>query len=78
MEQISGEEFREVFYNHFFSTTVVEKKRIEFMALTQEDMTVAKYHAQFLALERFALGPSKLRDIELPSLLEVLGWVCIP
>lgn len=27
-----------------------------FMTLTQEDMIVAKYHAQFLALEQFVLG----------------------
>lgn len=44
MEQISREEFGEVFYNQFFSGIVVEDKKMEFMALTQEDMTVAKYH----------------------------------
>lgn len=33
LEWISWEEFGEVFYNYFFSATVVEKKRIEFMGL---------------------------------------------
>lgn len=56
---------------------MVEKKRIKFMALMQEHMKMVEYHAQFLALDRFAPGPSILRDRELPSLLEVIGWVCI-
>lgn len=34
---------------------IVEKK-IEFVALEQGDMTMAKYHTRFLALERFVLG----------------------
>lgn len=38
---------REVFNNQLFSTTVVEEKS---MTLMQEDMTLADYHAQFLAL----------------------------
>lgn len=62
LKHISWEEFLEVFYYQFFSYTVVEEKKLEFMALTQKDMIVAEYHARFLALERFASGPSKHRE----------------
>lgn len=40
----------------FFFATMIEEKKIEFKALKQRDMTIAEYHAMFLALERFALG----------------------
>lgn len=32
-EQISWEEFCNIFYNKYFSTAVVEEKRIEFISL---------------------------------------------
>lgn len=35
---------------------VIVEKKIEFMALEPRDMTVAEYHAKFLALERFMLS----------------------
>lgn len=47
LQQISWDDVREVFNNQLFSTTVVEEKS---MTLMQEDMTLADYHAQFLAL----------------------------
>lgn len=53
-EEISWEKFREVFFRQFFPATMVEEKRIEFVALEQIDMSVAEYYAIFQALERFA------------------------
>lgn len=49
----SGRSFVKSSYNLFFSSTVVEEKRIDFVSLTQEHMSVVEYHARFLALERF-------------------------
>lgn len=53
-EEITWEEFREVFYNQFFSATVIKEEKIEFMALEQKGMTVVVYHVRFLALKRYA------------------------
>lgn len=33
MEEIAWEEFHKVFYSQFFSATVIEEEKIEFMAL---------------------------------------------
>lgn len=52
-EEIAWEEFREVFYNQYFSATVTEEKKIESMDMEQKEMTVAKYHVRFVTLERF-------------------------
>lgn len=54
-KEIAWEEFCEVYKNEF-SSTVIEEKKIEFMALEQGDMTVTEYHFRFLALERFPPG----------------------
>lgn len=44
-EKIGREEFHEIFYNKFFSTSMIEKKKIEFMAVKQRNMIVAECHA---------------------------------
>lgn len=33
LEQIAWDEFREVFYSHYFSATIQAKKKIEFLSL---------------------------------------------
>lgn len=56
LEHISSQEFKVVFYAQYFSTTIRNRKRHEFLALEGRDMIVAKYQTRFFTLERFALG----------------------
>lgn len=55
-KHISWEEFREVYINQFFASTVVGKKGMEFMMLEQRNMTVVEHQPASLPWERFALG----------------------
>ena len=55
IEEITWDQFRDTFYEQYFSETVRSAKKIEFLSLRQtEDMSVADYQARFLMLERFA------------------------
>ncbi|KAI3855002.1 hypothetical protein MKW92_053370 [Papaver armeniacum] len=47
-------EFRLAFLNKYFPQTVRNQRMIEFMQLTQRNMTVAQYQAKFEELSRFA------------------------
>ena len=52
--QITGEQFKESFYAKFFSASLRDAKRQEFLNLEQGDRTVEHYDADFDMLSRFA------------------------
>ncbi|KAL0536770.1 hypothetical protein IC582_025731 [Cucumis melo] len=52
--QITWQQFKESFYAKFFSASLRDAKRQEFMNLEQGDMTVEQYDAEFDMLSRFA------------------------
>ncbi|KAA0045990.1 gag protease polyprotein [Cucumis melo var. makuwa] len=52
--QITWEQFKESFYAKFFSASLRDAKRQEFLNLEQDDMTVKQYDAEFDMLSRFA------------------------
>ncbi|KAA0031929.1 gag-protease polyprotein [Cucumis melo var. makuwa] len=52
--QITWQQFKESFYAKFFSTSLRDAKRQEFLNLEQDDMTVEQYDAEFDMLSRFA------------------------
>lgn len=56
LEHISWQEFKAVCYAQYFSTTVQNRKRYEFLAVEERDMIVVEYQTIFFTLERFALG----------------------
>ncbi|KAL4037900.1 hypothetical protein IC575_001501 [Cucumis melo] len=53
--QITWQQFKESFYAKFFSASLRDAKRQEFLNLKQGDMTVEQYDAEFDMLSRFAL-----------------------
>ncbi|KAA0051050.1 ty3-gypsy retrotransposon protein [Cucumis melo var. makuwa] len=53
---ITWEQFKESFYEKFFSASVKYAKKQEFLNLEQGDMTVQQYDAEFDMLSRFALN----------------------
>ncbi|KAA0066527.1 ty3-gypsy retrotransposon protein [Cucumis melo var. makuwa] len=53
--QITWQQFNESFYVKFFSASLKDVKRQEFLNLEQGDMTVEQYDAEFNMLSRFAL-----------------------
>ncbi|XP_057969332.1 uncharacterized protein LOC131158482 [Malania oleifera] len=46
--------FRKVFFDRYFPTTVRENKVVEFLNLTQGNLTVQQYAAKFIELSHFA------------------------
>ncbi|KAA0033475.1 pol protein [Cucumis melo var. makuwa] len=54
MSQITWQQFKESFYAKFFSASLRDAKRQEFLNLEQGDMTVEQYDAEFDMLSRFA------------------------
>ncbi|KAL0536641.1 hypothetical protein IC582_025599 [Cucumis melo] len=52
--QITWQQFKESFYAKFFSASLRDAKRQEFLNLEQGDMTVEQYDAEFDMLSRFA------------------------
>ncbi|KAL0534336.1 hypothetical protein IC582_028626 [Cucumis melo] len=52
--QITWQKFKESFYEKFFSASLRDAKRQEFLNLEQGDMTVEQYDAEFDMLSRFA------------------------
>ncbi|TYK15038.1 gag protease polyprotein [Cucumis melo var. makuwa] len=52
--QITWQQFKESFYVKFFSASLRDAKRQEFLNLEQDDMTVEQYDAEFDMLSRFA------------------------
>ncbi|KAL0551702.1 hypothetical protein IC582_010791 [Cucumis melo] len=52
--QITWQQFKESFYVKFFSASLRDAKRQEFLNLEQGDMTVEQYDAEFDMLSRFA------------------------
>ncbi|KAA0054268.1 gag protease polyprotein [Cucumis melo var. makuwa] len=52
--QITWQQFKESFYAKFFSASLRDAKRQEFLNLEQDDMTVEQYDAEFDMLSRFA------------------------
>ncbi|KAL0551236.1 hypothetical protein IC582_010322 [Cucumis melo] len=54
VSQITWQQFKESFYAKFFSTSLRDAKRQEFLNLEQGDMTVEQYDAEFDMLSRFA------------------------
>ncbi|KAA0048256.1 ty3-gypsy retrotransposon protein [Cucumis melo var. makuwa] len=52
--QITGEQFKESFYAKFFSASLRDAKRQEFLNLEQGDRTVEHYGVDFDMLSRFA------------------------
>ncbi|KAL4016431.1 hypothetical protein IC575_024082 [Cucumis melo] len=54
VSQITWQQFKESFYAKFFSASLRDAKRQEFLNLEQGDMTVEKYDAEFDMLSRFA------------------------
>ncbi|KAL0549282.1 hypothetical protein IC582_013763 [Cucumis melo] len=54
VSQITWQQFKESFYAKFFSASLRDAKRQEFLNLEQGDMTVKQYDAEFDMLSRFA------------------------
>ncbi|KAA0039169.1 pol protein [Cucumis melo var. makuwa] len=54
VSQITWQQFKESFYAKFFSASLRDAKRQEFLNLEQGDMTVEQYDAEFDILSRFA------------------------
>ncbi|KAL0553878.1 hypothetical protein IC582_007782 [Cucumis melo] len=54
VSQITWQQFKESFYAKFFSASLRDAKRQEFLKLEQGDMTVEQYDAEFDMLSRFA------------------------
>ncbi|KAL0544263.1 hypothetical protein IC582_019376 [Cucumis melo] len=54
VSQITWQQFKESFYAKFFSASLRDAKRQEFLNLEQDDMTVEQYDAEFDMLSRFA------------------------
>ncbi|KAL0549941.1 hypothetical protein IC582_014436 [Cucumis melo] len=54
VNQITWQQFKESFYAKFFSASLRDAKRQEFLNLEQGDMTVEQYDAEFDMLSRFA------------------------
>ncbi|KAL0550022.1 hypothetical protein IC582_014518 [Cucumis melo] len=54
VSQITWQQFKESFYAKFFSASLRDTKRQEFLNLEQGDMTVEQYDAEFDMLSRFA------------------------
>ncbi|KAL0544458.1 hypothetical protein IC582_019573 [Cucumis melo] len=54
VSQITWQQFKESFYAKFFSASLRDAKRKEFLNLEQGDMTVEQYDAEFDMLSRFA------------------------
>ncbi|KAA0062258.1 gag protease polyprotein [Cucumis melo var. makuwa] len=54
VSQITWQQFKESFYAKFFSASLRDAKRQEFLNLEQGDMTVEQYDAKFDMLSRFA------------------------
>ncbi|KAL0534048.1 hypothetical protein IC582_028325 [Cucumis melo] len=54
VSQITWQQFKESFYAKFFSASLRDAKRQEFLYLEQGDMTVEQYDAEFDMLSRFA------------------------
>ncbi|KAL0553782.1 hypothetical protein IC582_007686 [Cucumis melo] len=54
VSQITWQQFKESFYAKFFSASLRDAKRQEFLNLLQGDMTVEQYDAEFDMLSRFA------------------------
>ncbi|KAA0032617.1 gag protease polyprotein [Cucumis melo var. makuwa] len=54
VSQITWQQFKESFYAKFFSASLRDAKRQEFLNLEQGDMTVEHYDAEFDMLSRFA------------------------
>ncbi|KAL0551627.1 hypothetical protein IC582_010716 [Cucumis melo] len=54
VSQITWQQFKESFYAKFFSASLRDAKRQEFLNLEQGDMTVEQYDAEFDMLTRFA------------------------
>jgi len=52
-EDVSWDEFLEVFHEQYFPQHVRDWKREEFMSLEQKEMTLASYISRFNALERY-------------------------
>ena len=53
---ISWEEFLEVFNEKYFPEHVREKKRQEFLMLSQNKLTLAEYISKFNKLEKYCSG----------------------
>ncbi|MBM1124187.1 retrotransposon gag domain-containing protein, partial [Klebsiella pneumoniae] len=53
-EDLSWEDFKEVFLDEFFPDTLRERKREEFANLTQQNLTVEQYQRDFTKLSRYA------------------------
>ncbi|KAL0549259.1 hypothetical protein IC582_013740 [Cucumis melo] len=54
VSQITWQQFKESFYAKFFSASLRDAKRQEFLNLEQGDMTMEQYDAEFDMLSRFA------------------------
>ncbi|KAL0552067.1 hypothetical protein IC582_011160 [Cucumis melo] len=54
VSQITWQQFKESFYAKFFSASLRDAKRQEFLNLEQGDMTVEQYDTEFDMLSRFA------------------------
>ena len=55
-EQVSTtwRQFREVFFKQYFPKVVMNQKRVEFMTLTQGNLSVRDYEQKFTELSEFA------------------------
>lgn len=71
-KEIAWEEFHDVFYNQYFSGTVIEEKKVQFMALMKRDMTVVEHHVKFLALERFVPDTFQIERQRAPKFVREL------
>ncbi|KAL0551996.1 hypothetical protein IC582_011089 [Cucumis melo] len=74
VSQITWQQFKESFYAKFFSASLRDAKRQEFLNLEQGDMTVEQYDAEFDMLSRFAPEMIATEAAELISLLEASDW----
>lgn len=78
METIAWEDFRNILYTKFFIFIIWVKKKAEFVALQQGDMSVAEYEIKFLGLERCAprFLPHKLLDLSIDCSCLFFGVHC--
>lgn len=74
-EQITWDEFIEVFYSQYFSSTIKVKKKMDFLSLRQqESMPTVEYQFRFLLLERFVSGSV---SSYLPNLYQDYASICV-
>ncbi|XP_016723787.1 uncharacterized protein [Gossypium hirsutum] len=56
LNRLTWDLFKIAFQSKYVGASYIDSRRLEFLNLTQEDCSVAKYEAEFLRLSRYARG----------------------